>query len=93
MRFFKSKDPPGLTEDLIQRVWDLGGRIKQLEDRFDGQLDELSKRYRRAEQSEARLERKKDGDCEDCPEEEVGGSLAQRALRARHLPATGGIEA
>jgi len=58
MNFFGTKQAPGLTEELIERIWDLSGRIKQLEDRFDGSLDELSKRYRRAEQSEARLGRK-----------------------------------
>lgn len=55
MGFFARKTTPSLSEDLVQRVWDVNGRLKQLEDRLDGALDELSKRYRRAEQSEKRL--------------------------------------
>jgi len=66
MAFWHSKRPEGLTKELIERVWDLGGRLEQLEDRLDAKLDDLSKRYRRAEQSEIRLEKKKaSGDCAD----------------------------
>lgn len=66
MGFFKTERPETLLEEHVQKLWDLSSRIKQLEDRFEGQLDELSKRYRRAEQSEARLERKRvSGDCDD----------------------------
>jgi len=45
----------------VQRVWDCSSRLKQLEDRFDAQLTELSVRYRRAEQSMKRLDDKRQG--------------------------------
>jgi len=64
--FGKSKNAaPHLTEELVARVWDCTSRLKQLEDRFEGQLDELAKRYRRAEQSEKRYEDKKLSPCEE----------------------------
>jgi len=87
MKLFSKKTAPGLSEELILRVWDLNGRIKQLEERFEAQLDELSKRYRRAEQSEARFERKKAPCDDDQPTSENGdatrGSTAVRAARRR----------
>jgi len=83
MALFKKKKPPALTEDLVQRQWDLQGRLKQLEDRFDASLDELEKRYRRAEQSEIRLERKKTSTpCDDAEAE--AGSRAERAFAYTH---------
>jgi len=83
MWFRTKKTAPGLTEDLVQRVWDCTSRLKQLEDRFDGQLEELSKRYRRAEQSEKRLEGKKASPCEDEEAATLNGdSRPGRALAA-----------
>ena len=82
----RTKEPKGLTEELIHRTWDLDGRIKQLEDRFEAQLDELSKRYRRAEQSEARFDRKAvDRDCDDGSGDSGDdvGDLAIQALKRR----------
>jgi len=59
MWFFKSKETPGLTEELVQRVWDIQGHLKQLDTTLDERLTELAARYRRAEQSEKRLDDKK----------------------------------
>ena len=36
----------------MKRLWDMKARLTALEDRFDAALDELAKRYRRAEQAE-----------------------------------------
>jgi len=59
MGLFRTERPPTLLQEHVQKLWDLSSRIKQLEDRFEAQLEELSKRYRRVEQSEARFEKKK----------------------------------
>jgi len=91
MGFFRIKDPPGLTQDLVQRVWDLTGRIEQLEDRLEAKLDDLAKRYRRAEQSESRLEKKKGEPCLDCPDEETDDHpsiLALKRRQGKHVSST-----
>lgn len=59
MWFLRRNAAPKLTEELVQRIWDLNGRLKQLEITLDERLEELSKRYRRAEQSEKRFNDKK----------------------------------
>lgn len=59
MFLFRRKPAPALSEELVQRVWDLSGNLKQLESRLDERLEDLAKRYRRAEQSEKRLDDKK----------------------------------
>jgi len=48
----RSIGPESIMQEHIQRLWDMSARLKALEDRFDSSLDELAKRYRRAEQSE-----------------------------------------
>jgi len=81
---FKRKAASKLTEELVERVWSVQAQIKQLESRFGAELDELAKRYRRAEQSEARLLRKRaDDDCKDCEEDQErldGLTATQKAL-------------
>jgi len=80
MWFRKTKPASPLTEELIERVWDVQGRLKQLESGMDERLEELSKRYRRAEQSEKRFEDKKASTpCDDAAE----ASKVHPALRAR----------
>lgn len=59
MWFVEKNTGPKLSEELVERIWDLNGRLKQLEATLDERLDELAKRYRRAEQSENRLEAKR----------------------------------
>jgi len=59
MGFFRGKEASGLSEELVQRVWDVSARLKQLEGNLDERLAELSARYRRAEQSEKRLDEKR----------------------------------
>jgi len=77
---FKRNTAPLLTEELVQRTWDLQGRLKHLESTLEERLEDLSKRYRRAEQSEKRLDDKKASTpCED--EEKV--RRVHPALRAR----------
>jgi len=68
MWFSGKNTAPVLTQELVERTWDLSGRLKQLESTLNERLDELSKRYRRAEQSEKRLDDKNakgGGGCED----------------------------
>jgi len=59
MWFKTKKEALGLTEELVQRVWDIQGHLKQLDTTLDERLTELAARYRRAEQSEKRLDDKK----------------------------------
>jgi len=80
MWFSKKNTAPVLTEELVQRTWDLAGRLKHLEDTLDERLEDLSKRYRRAEQSEKRLDDKKAATpCDDAGE----ARRVHPALRAR----------
>lgn len=80
MWFFNRKEAPGLTQELVERTWELTGRLKLLESTLDERLVELSNRYRRAEQSEKRLDDKKAvSPCDD--DEKVRG--VHPALRAR----------
>ena len=48
----KSKGAESLLEEHVKRLWDMQARLSALEDRFDASLEELKKRYTRAEQSE-----------------------------------------
>jgi len=80
MWFRKTKPASALTQELVEAVWDVKGHLKQLESRFEAELDELSKRYRRAEQSEKRLtDKQASTPCEDA---EASGRV-HPALRAR----------
>jgi len=87
MGFFRRKEAPGLSEELVQRVWDVSARLKQLEGNLDERLAELSARYRRAEQSEKRLDDKRSsGPCaDDQPSRRTGGYLAVRKARRERL--------
>jgi len=80
MWFSKKNTAPLLTEELVQRIWDLNGRLKHLESTLDERLEDLSKRYRRAEQSEKRLDDKKAST--PCDEEDRVKRV-HPALRAR----------
>jgi len=80
MWFSKKETAPGLTEELVQRVWDIQGHLKQLDTTLDERLTELAARYRRAEQSEKRLDDKKASTpCED----EEKARRGHPGLRAR----------
>jgi len=80
MWFRKTKPAPGLTEELVQRVWDISGNLKLLESTLEERLTELAARYRRAEQSEKRLDAKRASDeCDDCGD----SRRVHPALRAR----------
>jgi len=80
MWFKTRKETPGLTQELVERTWDLSGRLKLLESTMDERLVELANRYRRAEQSEKRLDDKKASTpCDD--DEKV--RRTHPALRAR----------
>jgi len=83
MWFKKRKTTPSLSEELVQRVWDLSGHLKQLEGNLEERLDELAKRYRRAEQSEKRLDDKKaSSPCDDAEQERrVHPALRDRQKR------------
>jgi len=83
MWFSKKNTAPALTEELLERIWDVNGRLKQLERNLDDRLEELSRRYRRAEQSEKRLDDKKASTpCEDeASERKVHPALAARKKR------------
>jgi len=87
MWFRKTKPAPSLTEELVQRVWDTQGHLKQLENTLEERLDELAKRYRRAEQSEKRLDDKKaSSPCDDAEDgRKVHPALAARKKRRERL--------
>jgi len=86
MGFFRRKEAPGLSEELVQRIWDVSARLKQLEGNLDERLAELAARYRRAEQSEKRLDEKRaSGPCADdeAPRKQHPYLAARRARRER----------
>jgi len=87
MGFFRGKTATVLSEELVQRVWDVQGRLKQLESNLDERLEELSRRYRRAEQSEKRLADKQAGSpCDDDDKaRRVHPALAARLKRRERL--------
>jgi len=87
MWFRKTKPAPGLTEELVQRVWDVQGHLKLLESTLEERLTELSARYRRAEQSEKRLDDKKASTpCDDAEDgRRVHPALAARKARREKL--------
>jgi len=77
---FLKKESSSLSEELLERIWDVSGRLKQLESRLDERLDELAARYRRAEQSEKRLDDKRSvAPCD----EEAQSPRVHPALRSR----------
>jgi len=85
---FKGKQVSSLTEELVQRVWDINGRLEQLEGNIKAHLEELSRRYKRAEQGELRLDKKREEKgCEDCeddaPSERTHPAIAS-LKRRRH---------
>jgi len=80
MWFRKTKPAPSLTQELVERTWEITGRLKLLESTLDERLVELSNRYRRAEQSEKRLDEKQAATpCDDAAESQ----RVHPALRAR----------
>jgi len=92
MWFRKTKPTPGLTEELVQRVWDLSGNLKQLEAVLDERLTELSSRYRRAEQSEKRLAEKRASTPCDDEGDSTGVRLGLRARQAQRARQNNRIE-
>jgi len=95
MSWFRRKEAPGLTEELVQRVWDATTGLKALEDRFDASLKELELRYRRAEQAELRREQ---GNAKKtpCEEDEVAAGppgfndVTRRDRASRAVTSEGG---
>jgi len=87
---FKRKEASPLSEELLERIWDLSGRLKQLESNLDERLNELAARYRRAEQSERRLDEKRSSSpcADDAPTPRVHPALrsrSERLLRVNNL--------
>lgn len=58
MGLFSFKRVQTLDEEFVERYWDLKARVGALEDRLEAALDDLQRRYQRAEQAERRLEAK-----------------------------------
>jgi len=82
-----------LSQDFIQRYWDLSARVDSLEGTLDARLDYLEKTYKRAEQSERRLEQKRSGEtpCPDIvPDGAAPSSLYRLARRASELVESAG---
>lgn len=86
MRIFGLKRPQTLLEEHVLRLAGQEGRLKALEDRLDERLEELSRRYRRAEQSEKRLEDVRDvSPCDEpLPTDEHPAIRALRIRRAEN---------
>lgn len=66
--FSASPQPSTLDQDFITRYWDLVGRVDKMETHLDDIMDEIERRYKRAEQSERRLDAKRANS--PCPEDE-----------------------
>lgn len=71
-----------LDQDFIQRYWDLRAEVGALDARLDERLDELERRYKRAEQSERRLDQKRLEEA-PCPDEVEWPGIYGIARRAR----------
>lgn len=56
---FTSKRPQTLSEEFVTRYWDLEARVSGLETKLEERLEELQRRYQRAEQAERRLDAKR----------------------------------
>lgn len=80
---FTRHKPPTIDQDFITRYWDLAGKVDKLESVLDERLDEVERRYKRAEQAERRLEGKRVEADKPCQEDTSGQHPALRALRAR----------
>lgn len=83
--FSRSDQPSTLSQEFITRYWDLHARLDSLEASLDSRLDYLEKTYKRVEQSERRLDQKRNGSS-PCPDLVADGAapsslyaLARRA--------------
>ena len=87
--FSTPEQPSTLDQDFISRYWDLQSHVTALEAQMDERLDELERRYKRAEQSERRLdEKRQDTPCPEGPEAgSVRTSVFDIAKRAMNGPA------
>jgi len=87
--FSTSVPPSTLDQDFIKRYWDLSSRVDSLDAQLDERLDELERRYKRAEQSERRLDEKRDKP--PCPDDVANPvertSVYDIAKRAMNGPA------
>ena len=71
--FSDSVQPSTLSQEFIERYWDLESRVTALDAQMTERLDELERRYKRAEQSERRLDEKRQDI--PCPEQAEAGSV------------------
>jgi len=94
--FSRPTQPPTLDQEFITRYWDLSARVDSLESQLEGRLEYLEKTYKRAEQSERRLEQKRsvDSPCPDIvPDGAAPSSLYRLARRASELVESAGDSA
>lgn len=75
--------PNTLSQDFIERYWDLESRVTALDAQITERLDELERRYKRAEQSERRLDEKraKETPCPDATPDGAARSVFDIARR------------
>ncbi len=71
--FSTRAQPSTLDQDFIARYWDLHSHVSALEAQLDERLDELERRYKRAEQSERRLDEKRSEES-PCPDATPDGA-------------------
>jgi len=83
--FSRAPRAPTLDQDFVTRYWDLSGKVDSLEARVEDRLDEIERRYKRAEQAERRLDAKRaeESPCADNPPENGSSGLYDLARRAR----------
>ncbi len=86
--FSTQAQPPTLDQEFITRYWDLAARVDSLESQLDGRLEYLEKTYKRAEQSERRLDEKRarETPCSDATPEGDARSVFDIARRAASEP-------
>ncbi len=85
--FWRSKRPQTLSEEFVQRFWDLKARVDALEATQDDALEYLKTKLSSVTQAERRLDQKRaeERPCEEgMTEGDVNQTVLQIARRAIH---------
>lgn len=85
--FSRSKPSPTLSEEFVQRYWDLKARVDALESRLEDELDSIRSKHQSVAQVERRLDLKR-AEPQPCEEgmtdQDLSRSVYHIARRAIH---------